>query len=68
MTVSTVNPRVVGELGAAVLDISHVNGKYESFPQAFMSDIIILQGYSELTFDLDILSKFNRRNWKFGST
>ena len=34
MTVSTVNPRVVGELGAPVLDISHVNGKYESFPEA----------------------------------
>ena len=32
MTVSTVNPRVVGELGAPVLDISHVNGKYESLP------------------------------------
>ena len=34
MTVSTVNPRVVGELGAPVLDISHVNGKYGSFPEA----------------------------------
>ena len=33
MTVSTVNPRVVGELGAPVLDISHVNGKYGSFPK-----------------------------------
>ena len=31
MMVSTLNPRVVGELGAPVLDISNINGKYESF-------------------------------------
>ena len=63
MTVSTVNPRVVGELGAPVLDISHVNGKYESFPQAFISD-------KHQTFDFDIFSKFsfNRCHWKFRST
>ena len=32
MMLSTSNPRVVGELGAPVLDISNINGKYESFP------------------------------------
>ena len=65
MTVSTVNPRVVGELGAPVLDISHVNGKYGSFPKAD-NDIHIK--IDKQTFDLNILSKFNRHNWKFGST